>query len=60
MSDSTVAGRARTLGIRAIPAVVVNGKLAACRAGRGRMKPRYPGSFGQSSLKWLRSCKSAA
>ena len=30
-----VAARARRLGIRSIPAVVINGKLADCCAGRG-------------------------
>jgi glutaredoxin 3 len=35
MCDSAVAERARTLGIRSVPAVVVNGKLAECCAGRG-------------------------
>ncbi len=35
MNDSSVAGRARGLGIKAVPAVVVDGKLADCCAGRG-------------------------
>jgi glutaredoxin 3 len=35
MSDPGVARRARSLGIRTLPAVVVDGKLADCCAGRG-------------------------
>ena len=35
MHDSAVAQRARTLGIRSVPAVVIDGKLADCCAGRG-------------------------
>jgi len=35
MHDPRVAQRARKLGIRAIPAVVLDGKLAACCTGRG-------------------------
>ena len=35
MNDSSVAGRAKSLGIRSVPAVVVDGKLASCCAGRG-------------------------
>jgi glutaredoxin 3 len=35
MKESDVAARARTLGIRSVPAVVVDGKLAGCCAGRG-------------------------
>jgi len=33
--DSVVADRAKDLGIRSVPAVVINGKLADCCAGRG-------------------------
>jgi hypothetical protein len=33
--DPSVANRARALGIRAVPAVVVDGNLAACCVGRG-------------------------
>lgn len=33
MSDAEVAGRARNLGIRSVPAVVVDGKLLDCCAG---------------------------
>jgi glutaredoxin 3 len=33
--DSTVAERARKLGIRSVPALVVNGQLAECCGGRG-------------------------
>jgi hypothetical protein len=35
MKDDAVAKRAKTLGIRSVPAVVVDGKLADCCAGRG-------------------------
>jgi thioredoxin-like negative regulator of GroEL len=35
MNDAAVARRARDLGIRSVPAVVVDGKLADCCAGRG-------------------------
>jgi hypothetical protein len=33
--DFNVASRARTLGIRSVPAVAIDGKLAGCCAGRG-------------------------
>ncbi len=33
--DPAVAGRAKSLGVRSVPAVVVDGKLADCCAGRG-------------------------
>lgn len=35
MRDATVAARAKGLGIRSVPAVVIDGKLAACCVGRG-------------------------
>ena len=35
MHRDDVAARARTLGIRSLPAVVIDGKLADCCAGRG-------------------------
>jgi len=35
MKDTKIAERARNLGVRAVPAIAVNGKLAACCAGRG-------------------------
>ena len=35
MKESVVAERAQSLGIRSIPAVVIDGKLADCCAGRG-------------------------
>ena len=35
MKDAAVAGRAAKLGIRTVPAVVIDGKLASCCAGRG-------------------------
>ena len=35
MNDPQVAERARALGVRSVPAVAVDGKLAGCCAGRG-------------------------
>jgi len=35
MKDSAVAQRAKSLGIRSVPAVVVDGQVAPCCAGRG-------------------------
>lgn len=35
MNDAEVAARAEGLGIASVPAVVVDGKLAECCAGRG-------------------------
>lgn len=35
MRDSTVASRAMKLGIRSVPAVVIDGKLASCCDTRG-------------------------
>jgi glutaredoxin 3 len=35
MKDPTVAARARALGVRSVPAVAVDGALAACCAGGG-------------------------
>lgn len=35
MKNSTVAERAKNLGIKSVPAVVVDGNLAGCCAGRG-------------------------
>jgi len=35
MKDRGVAVRAKSLGIRSVPAVVIDGKLADCCAGRG-------------------------
>ena len=35
MNDSSVAARAKKLGIRSIPAVAIDGRLADCCAGRG-------------------------
>ena len=35
MNDPDVASRAKGLGIKSIPAVVIDGKLADCCAGRG-------------------------
>jgi glutaredoxin 3 len=35
MHDRSVAKRAKSLGIRSVPAVVIDGKLADCCSGRG-------------------------
>lgn len=35
MQDAAVAARAKDLGIQSVPAVVIDGKLADCCAGRG-------------------------
>jgi glutaredoxin 3 len=35
MKDAAVASRAKQRGIRGVPAVVIDGKLASCCAGRG-------------------------
>ena len=35
MNDSAVSSRAKSLGIRSVPAVVIDGKLADCCTGRG-------------------------
>ncbi len=35
MKDVNVAKRAKALGIRSVPSVVIDGKLADCCAGRG-------------------------
>jgi len=35
VNDTDVAARAKTLGIGSVPAVVIDGGLAACCAGRG-------------------------
>lgn len=35
MQDADVAVRAKQLGIRSVPAVVIDGKLADCCSGRG-------------------------
>jgi glutaredoxin len=35
MKDPQVAERAKDLGVKSVPAVAVNGKLAGCCAGRG-------------------------
>lgn len=35
MNDPSVASRARSLGIRSVPSVVIDGQLADCCAGRG-------------------------
>ena len=35
MKERQVAERAKSLGVRSVPAVVIDGKLAGCCAGRG-------------------------
>jgi glutaredoxin len=35
MHDSKVAARAKSLGVRSVPAVAIDGVLAGCCAGRG-------------------------
>lgn len=35
MHDASIAQRAKALGIRSVPAVLIDGKLADCCAGRG-------------------------
>ncbi|WP_024302665.1 thioredoxin family protein [Pseudogulbenkiania sp. MAI-1] len=35
MHDMEVAKRAKSLGVRSVPAVAINGQLASCCAGRG-------------------------
>lgn len=35
MNDANVANRAKGLGVRSVPAVVIDGKLADCCSGRG-------------------------
>lgn len=35
MTDTTQAARARALGVRSLPAVVIDGKLASCCSERG-------------------------
>lgn len=51
MQDPAVAQRAKTLGIRSVPAVVINGKLAGCCAGRGPDETTLrQAGIGQSSV----------
>ncbi|AMV70680.1 hypothetical protein DBW_0280 [Desulfuromonas sp. DDH964] len=35
MHDTAIAARAKVMGVRTIPAVAIDGKLASCCAGRG-------------------------
>src|SRR5262249_54410465 len=48
MQDVEVAERAKGLGIRSVPAVVIEGKLAACCAGRGGLGA----GLGAAGLGW--------
>ncbi len=34
MNDPTIAHRAKSLGVRSVPAIAIDGKLAACCTGR--------------------------
>jgi hypothetical protein len=35
MQDAQIARRAKDLGVRSVPAVAIDGKLASCCSGRG-------------------------
>ncbi len=35
MNDPAAAGRAQSLGVKSVPAIAIDGKLADCCAGRG-------------------------
>ncbi len=35
MNDSAISERAKSLGVKSVPAVVIDGKLADCCSGRG-------------------------
>ncbi len=35
MNDPSIAHRAKSLGVRSVPAIAIDGKLAACCTGRG-------------------------
>ena len=35
MREKSVAARAKRLGVQSVPAIAINGKLAACCSGRG-------------------------
>lgn len=35
MNKAEIASKAKTLGVRSVPAVVIDGKLASCCTGRG-------------------------
>lgn len=49
MNDRAVAVRARQLGVRSVPAVAINGKLADCCAARGPdEKTLRAGGLGQA------------
>ncbi len=49
MHDPKVASRAKSLGIRSVPAVVIDGKLADCCTGRGPEEATLRGAgLGQS------------
>jgi hypothetical protein len=44
LHDPQGAGRAKGLGIRSVPAVVIDGKLADCCTGRGKTRGASPDS----------------
>jgi glutaredoxin 3 len=39
MKDTAVANRAKSLGVRSVPAIVIDGKLADCCTGQGISEP---------------------
>ena len=39
MKDTAVAGRAKALGVRNLPAIVIDGTLAGCCSGQGINEP---------------------
>ena len=49
-NKSEVASRAKTFGVRSIPAVVIDGKLASCCAGRGPKEHILRSALAQFSI----------
>ena len=47
MNDANIADRAKKLGVRSLPAVVIDGKLADCCAGRGPDEAMLKAAVGQ-------------
>jgi len=41
MNRPEIAERAKSLGVRSVPALVINGELAGCCGGVGRMSSRF-------------------
>jgi len=51
MNDSVVAKRARVLGVRSVPAIAINGKLASCCSGsRVEEQALRDGGIGQACV----------